>query len=160
MQLPLVFLREEVLWKRTVDLWISVKTGIDYIASRALLMDPFDSLLLLSETAWDTSWLKLQVQWNLCEKLTGKHFLSHCETAVAGIVCCFIFVILHFFSQSSKEVFAKAWWELKLSSHKANDSLLIIHSWEEDTAKYFFLWRKVGALLRALNMWRSLFGDL
>lgn len=34
--------------KRTADLWTSVETGICYVASRTLLMNPFDSLLLLS----------------------------------------------------------------------------------------------------------------
>jgi len=34
--------------KRTAGLWTSVETGVGCVASRALCMDPLDSLLLLS----------------------------------------------------------------------------------------------------------------
>lgn len=109
--------------KRTADLWTLVETGISYLASWAYY-GSFDSLVLFW-AFWDTCLLERANAVKSLWYIKWKTLLdSLWDSATAVIVCCFIFKILHSFSETSKEVFSKTWWEAKLSGHRAYNSLL------------------------------------
>lgn len=123
----------------------------------SFIMDPFYSLFLLSGASWVCSlegWSPVKSLINC--KLTRRHYLGGCNAGIMGTLCCFIFMMLHSISETPNEVLDRTWWESRLSVCRAYNNLLLICSWEGDTAKHHFSWRKVW-VLRIFHVWRSLF---
>lgn len=143
-----------VVGAKTADLWTFVETKLGCIASWVLLIDPFDSLFLFSGASWDICSLEGESPWNLCDKLTRRHFLGSCKAGVVGTVRCFIFMMLHSISETPKKVLYRTLWISKWTDHRAYNSLFICN-WDEDATKHFFL-RKVW-VLRTFHVWMSLF---